>query len=118
MGAIRAPFSSANGARSDQTEVLAQAPHFMDGEPDVGQAEAGNRPANIVIEGNGGNPCVRHHEVIIGPDRNPGQDEEEHSQLEAEKDVEDEEGSVHLQVRSVNLVSCGPSLTGPRRRGD
>jgi hypothetical protein len=25
---------------------------------------------------------------------------------------------VHLKVRSVNLVSSGPSLSGPRRRGD
>ena len=118
MEAVQTHFSSANGARSHQAEVLPQAPHFMDGEPDVGEAETGNRPANIVIEGNGRNPCVRHHEVIVRPDRNPRQDEQEHSQLEAEKDVEDEEGSVHLQVRSVNLVSCDPSLTGPRRRGD
>ena len=90
----------------------------MDGEPDVGQAEAGNRPAEKVIEGDGRNPSVRHDKMITGPDGNPGQDEEEHPQLEAEKDVEDEEGSVHLKVRSVNLVSSGPSLSGPRRRGD
>ena len=90
----------------------------MDGEPDIGQAEAGNRPADKVIEGDGGDPSVPRDEMIIGPDGEPRQDEEEHSQLKAEKDVEDEEGSMHLQVRSVNLVSCGPSLTGPRRRGD
>ena len=89
----------------------------MDGEPDIGQAEAGNRPADKVIEGDGGDPSVPRDEMIIGPDGDPRQDEEEHPQLEAEKDVEDEEGSVHLQVQSVSLAFSGPSLKGPRRGG-
>jgi hypothetical protein len=96
---------------------MTQAPEFMKGEPDIGQSETGNRTADKVIEGDGRNPPVHRDEMIIGPDGEPRQDEEEHSQLEAEKDVEDEEGSVHLKVQSVSLAFSGPSLNGPRRRG-
>ena len=67
----------------------------MEGKPDIGKPKPGDRPAEEVVEHQSRDPAIPQDEVIAGPNRYPGKNQEEDSYLQAEKEVEDDEGSMH-----------------------
>src|SRR5208282_216393 len=72
-----------------ETQVTAKAPRFEEGQPDVRQPEAGDGSAQEVVVRDARKQRVVAHKVILRPEGNPGEDKQEHSQLEAEDDVHD-----------------------------
>ena len=96
--ATAATLLSANAVYFHQAELFPQAPQFVNGKPDVGQSQAGDRTANVVIHRQARKPRITGHEMVRGPDGYPRKQEKGNAQLKAEQDVEDEKGSLHSQV--------------------
>src|SRR5712692_23075 len=82
-------------ARLYQSQLPAEAPSFMNREPDVRQADPGNRPAHEIVQSDTGDYRVVTDEEILAPQRDPGQDKEKDADFKTENDVEDGEDAAH-----------------------
>lgn len=81
--------------RALETQLAAKAPRLKDGKPNIRQPESGNRPAQEVIPGDARKKRVMTDKIILGPERDPWQNEQKHANLEAEHDVDDSKEATH-----------------------
>ena len=88
-----------------EAQFATEAPQLKEGQPDIRQPEAGDRPPQEVVARDARKQRVVTHKIIPGPERNPREDKQKHANLEAEHDVHDRQQAIHLIDRSGISVS-------------
>lgn len=82
-------------SRVHETQFPAKSPHFKESEPNIRQPNSRDCPAEEVVVGDARDQCIVADKVILGPDRDPREDKQKHTDLEAKHDVHDRQEAAH-----------------------
>ena len=76
--------------------MVEESPYLINGQPDIRQPKARNRPAQEIISRNPRHQRIVTHEIVFPPQRNPGQDEEKDPQFQTKYNIDDGQQSAHV----------------------